>query len=524
MKGTGCRLSLWVFTLILCAPAWAENPRISLKVENATAAEAVAQLSKAAGIPIDISSRQPGEEERASFDWTNTTFARALRQLCERYGYHPSTMFAGSLMLMSGAAPKRAAMPVGLVEKRGVRLFVERVSVSYNRTLDFRRAPNGDNEENSQLSLFISCELGDLDADAVVGLANVTAKDDQGSFLISNASFMHGRSPFGDSYPDEWSGIASLSGPHPRAKKLEWIEGDLVVFRKYQPIRIEIPLPVTQETAKKQVGPATAEVVSFEPGKVPAGGAGEMAGAGRLSRSKIQARIFVPGETANLHPGARFAPPGPVLVGESGKFYFPNSTSSGGHARPDGMLYEIECGYGGVAEPVVKAIFRLAERSDPETLLSFRMFDIPLPQASPFLPRKAPPPGQRPVAMPLPERPYFQQGGGILVNRIRIGNQAAGEGTLSLGLSVKTGEEWSAVRWTDVEVGQDGVARLEDLKPGTYRLLRNYRPAEAPRVTGAGRWWNGEVIVSVTAGKETVPLPLQWKPAAQNGASPPRKR
>ena len=59
------------------------------------------------------------------------------------------------------------------------------------------------------------------------------------------------------------------------------------------------------------------------------------------------------------------------------------------------------------------------------------------------------------------------------MSRIKIGPQPAPEGMLSVGLSRKTGAEWSATRWMDLEVNQDGTARLEHRKPGTYRLLRN---------------------------------------------------
>src|SRR5437870_4442617 len=90
----------WWFLLpalaTLALPAAAANPRISLKVENATCAEAAAALGKAAGIPVELY-RPPQQEgapapkpnpvldEKASFDWTNIRFAQALRQLCERY-------------------------------------------------------------------------------------------------------------------------------------------------------------------------------------------------------------------------------------------------------------------------------------------------------------------------------------------------------------------------------------------------------------------------------------------------------
>src|SRR5262245_62152683 len=74
-------------------PARPENPKPSLKLENVTAVEAVAALSKAAGIPVEILPLPAGGPEalpaelhkNVSFDWSSATFAAALRQLCERY-------------------------------------------------------------------------------------------------------------------------------------------------------------------------------------------------------------------------------------------------------------------------------------------------------------------------------------------------------------------------------------------------------------------------------------------------------
>lgn len=60
----------------------------------------------------------------------------------------------------------------------------------------------------------------------------------------------------------------------------------------------------------------------------------------------------------------------------------------------------------------------------------------------------------------------------------------------------------------------DGAARIEDLKPGTYRVLRVYRVNEEPRVRGGGRWEGAELRVTLSAGKETVAGPLRWVPLA----------
>src|SRR5947207_3430541 len=98
------------------APGMAANPKVSLKVENATAAEAVAALSRAAGIPLEFSLPRtlPGApvppfvaavNERTSFDWSGVSFARALRQLCGKYGLALNRRTGGYSLYPSGAAP-----------------------------------------------------------------------------------------------------------------------------------------------------------------------------------------------------------------------------------------------------------------------------------------------------------------------------------------------------------------------------------------------------------------------------------
>src|SRR3954447_2206156 len=90
---------VWVSAGVLAAaaasPGRSENPHISLKLESVTPVEAVAQLSRAAGVRVEFPGGAfgggfPEPGERANYDWTNTTFARALRQLCEKYNLRPA--------------------------------------------------------------------------------------------------------------------------------------------------------------------------------------------------------------------------------------------------------------------------------------------------------------------------------------------------------------------------------------------------------------------------------------------------
>src|SRR5262249_34021071 len=191
--------------------------------------------------------------EKTTFDWTDVPFARALRQVCQRYRLHPGARPGGYTLYPEPGGAPAPGKRVGLVEKDGVRLYVRAVSVSMNRRVSFV----GDQPpfDNSSLALDFGGELETGDAATIAGIDNVSARDDTGNVMLSQV----GRSSLGSPYPDEWQGGVSLLGMNPRARKLEWVEGDLMVYKKYQPRRVEVPLPLPAGWARKQEGTAAGE-------------------------------------------------------------------------------------------------------------------------------------------------------------------------------------------------------------------------------------------------------------------------
>src|SRR5438874_2296388 len=200
--------------LTLAAPCRADNPPVSLKVENATCAEATAQLSKAAGVSVQLYTTNlppgaqvqpnPDLEKKASFDWSHATFAQALRQLCEHYNLRPGRQMGGGYLLWpAGNAPPLAAeKPVGLFEKNGLRLSAQGVQMMENRSISF--VANGQAWNNASTSVTLQCRLAAGDADSIAGIENATAKDDRGNLLVSagGTGYYYGNSQ----YPDEWTG------------------------------------------------------------------------------------------------------------------------------------------------------------------------------------------------------------------------------------------------------------------------------------------------------------------------------
>jgi hypothetical protein len=91
---------------------------------------------------------------------------------------------------------------------------------------------------------------------------------------------------------------------------------------------------------------------------------------------------------------------------------------------------------------------------------------------------------------------------------VSVDGRRASEGVLSLGIS-RAGE-LQASTWFDTRVGKDGRARLAGLKPGTYRILRSYHPAQPPAQSRKGHWLDGEIRLRVTTGATVQAPPLRW--------------
>lgn len=496
---------------------------VTLSLDNVTAAEAVEALGKAAGVPVQLAPGNRGEggkapggqdrAERASFSWAGLSFGKALRQVCQKYGLMPNRA-SGAYVLYPffGAPPGPAGRRVGLVEKEGAHLFLRSLSVSSSRGLRFVGGP--ENFDYTSMALEVGCELDVLDADTIAGLDNVVARDNLGNLLTAEQQFLQ-RGYWGGQFPDEWVGSVNLSAPHPRARSLQWIEGDLLAYKSLRQLRVEVPLPLPDQGARRQAEEVTVEVVRFGP--PPKNGDGADAPAGPNSFWLLQARLHVP-------PGSRLASPGgywtctPMMLDAAGKAYAGGAATGGEEGGVQEMTSYIQAGQ----EKPARLVFNLVGKARPEKLFSFRMQDVPLPPESIPLPRRAAPPPVPRGPAPDPERPFYEKGGGTLAGAVEIQGKPAGEGTLSLGLSTKSGGDWSAVRWVEVPVEKEGAARLEDVKPGTYRILRAYRPREPVKGLADGRWLNGEVTVEVMAGKEAPLPPLRWLPEPEETKPAPR--
>lgn len=524
--------------LVAMFPAAAENPRLDLKLDNVTAVEAMARLTAVAGTPVELFRPDPTEgpqpplpaglAAKSSFDWTGVPFAQALRQLCGRYHLQPMRTPQGYTLVPEDGPPPLPIKKVGLAQKNGIRIYAQSIGTYGGRNKSFIGDGDG---ENGGLSLQVALELGDRDAERMEGIGDVVAQDDQGNFLVADQPHFGGSMASG--YPDEWTAGFNLSPPHPRAKKLSWMEGTLYTYRTFKTMRAEVPLPLAQKQVRTRLGDWLIVVSRYEPAYKPPPAPRpepepEDEGLPRFPEEEmtpqtygpsVRVRVYTPDATVLQSRMGDFGVQ-PLLVTRSGRRIGPVESAWENSGDGKLLLQESVVVFPELNEPPAALVWEVVEKGDPAPLLTFRMRDIPLPDSRPFVARLQPP--VNPAAGTAGGgHAFFDPAGGSLVNRVEIAGRPASGGALQLGLAARVDGDWGPTRWIEVEVGPDGTARLEHLRPGAYRLIRVYHPPEGATspTPPDGRWQNGQVEIAVGP-REVAPPPLVWAPAAP-AAKPP---
>jgi hypothetical protein len=371
---------------------------------------------------------------------------------------------------------------------------------NYSRNHELTVTPQS--QSRASLELNLSGIGSGVASPLVATLGNVVGRDNRGNLLTQRSARQLVAGPRADGF--QWRQQLSLNAPHPEATQLAWLEGDLLAQGTPYPVVAEFPASIPPTGATQTHGGVRCEVDRLTTAPLPPA-AGTPASTEYLLRGRVQGL-----ESMKLE-GADGNELEPVLIGQSGKAYKPerNSDSHGSG------LWEFRTHFV-VPEPVVKIRLSLKVWPPLEPVGSFRLVDVPLRKQRFFLP--APPrradtrPSTAPYfpgAVQLPA--LFATGGGRLVLPVRIQDRPAPGGILNIGLASLAGEQSGPLRWIEAEV-VEGAARIEALKPGTYRVLRVYQVQEDPPVKGPGRWDQAELRVTVSAGKETVARPLRWAP------------
>lgn len=508
----------------------AANPRVTLKLERVTCEQALEALNRVSGVSITLAGVQrPADpargriagpqavlDEPASFEWTNAPLGKVVRELCARYQLRLQ-QFGSRFTVMPGGAPRPAAAPPGkprfLVEREGFRLYAVSVSSSSQRGLNLETGENRSTGES--LTVAFKVEWPEGEPDALIGFDSVAARDDLGNVLNWRRPFALLPPPqLGALFPDEWQGTITLLDPQPRARKLAWLEGELLVYSVYRPVSLELPLEGATLPVVGKLSRADVELVRVEQ---PPPDAGFLQERGPTVITRVVAAV----EEGNPFPDR--SPQVQVdLVGASGKLYPSRSTNSSGVTRNGQAVQELRTEFPPVKEPIRRVIYRTVERREPRRLVSFRFENIPIPPSDILPPVVAAP---APLGLKAPAYgPFSGEGGVDLQLRTELKGRAAPDGVLSVGLSRREAEGWSSVRWQETDVELGGLSRIRGLRPGKYRLLRSYRPRVAVDPGGDGRWEGGEVEFEVTPGKALTLPPLRWVSSRPAPLAPPRPK
>jgi hypothetical protein len=442
---------------------------------------------------------------------------------------------------------------VGLFEQDGVRLYVTGVRVQDSRELDFGDDPGFPFRRPDQNGLQLNVQAeGSISAEQVVGFRAVSARDDRGNLLVSEGSerrYAYAGSPSGHgAFPDTWTGSVALSVPHPAARKLTWVEGELWGYRRGTVRKLELPWPAAGEIATHPLEQATLMLNQGSMGLSRRSGLGAEA-SGAFARSGaaqeapgtfwVGVRTAVRANGREKYTWSLCAPIG--VVGVSGKFYtglrsVGNSSATTSGYSEEARTWKIE----DVNEPISRVVWEYEEFGKPERLFSFRLSDVPLPlsgglRTAPAAPKRDPDPD---FGEPDEDQGAAPKGRGILASSVTIGGAPAPGGIQMIGVARREGRGWGSTRWSELQMGADGAAKLTNLLPGHYRVLRVYRlptPATvrrpglrapsapaAPKLGGSppiepaadGSWSNSEVEVDVVADKVVGLPPLKWTPKA----------
>lgn len=525
--------------MLLCAlaasPAWAENPKLDLRLEQVNFTEALAALTKATGISMRVYQprlppnfpARPGDarqSEKASFNWEGATLAKAMRDLSERYQVRPMRR-TGSYEFYPGEVRKLPEKLTGLVEQDGFRLFARSLMIhqQQNRGLNFL-GENPNFGENESLSLTLEGVLAERDPASLAAVENVIAVDDLGNRLEWRRNNGYSLSGESAAFPDEWSHTINFKSPDPRAKKIVSLQGDLMIYKWVRSRRVEVPLPLPEKVVKREAGDVTAIFSAYrvlapigpedDQVEIP----GIQPNLNFRTRPPVQGPVIrMRVVTSNAQPNFYSFRDMPIAIGESGRQYggatLGGSSSFGsGNVRVSDAVYY----FPDLEEPAVRLVWETTERGEVVRWSSFRMTDIPLPTGAPARPVE--PGGVRPiqpVPPPAADHPWTFPGGATLLAKVEVLGKPVSGGTLELGMArVMTGKA-GPVRWAEVPVDSQGGVRLINVQPGTYQVQLKFR-ANSPLKSGTGRWQNAAATVTLKPGQPASLPPLRWVAGAVN--------
>jgi hypothetical protein len=358
------------------------------------------------------------------------------------------------------AAPAAARPKIRMPQARAgdftVRLSqVQRIRtamVAYQGTSPGQGQGSGSASAELRLQLEVTGR-GPKDALRVGGLTgDLVGMDEAGKPLDVMRTYLLGAGPAGASIQVRGLSHSTTS------QELALLAGELIVYPAAERLRLEVPWPRGSEAPAAAAGPV---------------------------RGMLKTAVH---EGTSLHlvlrvevPDGNLGADDPVGWGEPPVRVLDNKGAPIG-SRSEVASFQVGVGgrnfreysldlRGITGSPDRVAIDVLARTGMPRGV-PFRLAHVPLPDFTDAEDEVSPDPN-----------PYLDpQSDSALVTAVRIGEKAAGEGALLVGLSrQEAGGAWGPWRWQEVPTDAAGRAVLDSIRPGRYRIARQWHP----RRTGA---------------------------------------
>ena len=379
MKPTWIPVATTIAVALPLLSASAETDRrITLSLDGVTLAQAANALRSASGVDVRAARPReaavPEQEKKATFRWKDVTLTDALTEVARAFQVEFSTnLFGYRLTTVPEPFRTPAVLPAeGRTTQAGeVQLIAG--APRWGRDLPGTTPYDSGDPNREQLNLEVLARWPTGDSRSLAGIANVAARDDRGTLITcqSLSPFPLGMPRLGGTPPDSRNERLTFPFADRRARKLEWLEGDLLVYRGYMRSTLDLPFRIGHPGVTKQVGDVRMEIECYpprppdKPGQDPVG-------------PSLEIRTSEPVGTSR---DGRYPEIAAELVDAAGR----SITSYGSYRYSSGdgnnRIQRYDLDYPRMPDSPVSVLIAVVIKRDPGRLASFRFTDIPLPPA-----------------------------------------------------------------------------------------------------------------------------------------------
>ena len=250
-------------TLAVAAPAVAQ-PRVTLRLQNATLPDALKALQRESGwefklertYALDLPADPQGK--RGSFDWNGKPVGSACREVAEAFGL--TAQGAGLRQVELRAGLPSASRPLFTMNRGGFEIRLSRPVVDANARQEFGGKADANVLRNASLELTVRPPDGD--PDRIYGILNLQVETDRGPADLETDDYRRGDAEMGA--PDEWTAHIRIVHLPPRATEIVRLGGELAVYPAPPRTPIRLDLSTARPAFPKGLDPVTLRLNDFQ--------------------------------------------------------------------------------------------------------------------------------------------------------------------------------------------------------------------------------------------------------------------